>query len=122
MTIKRGGLAHKASSTPPLFIEVPIPIHECERSCVLYARGINFSFFYYFAIGFWNCSESMVFLAFFFILFYFMDIIIPVFVIYLFCIPYRTQEDHRYTKIYVNYDHLFHVRYAIPALYNAINH
>jgi len=64
----------------------------------------------------------MVFLAFFFIFFFFMDIIIPVFVIYLFCIPNRTQEDHRYTKIYVNYDHLFHVRYAVPVLYNAINH
>ena len=32
--IKRGGLAHKTSLTPPLFIEVPVPSQESERSCI----------------------------------------------------------------------------------------
>ena len=45
---------HKASLTPSPFIEVPVQIHDIERSCLL-----DFSCFQKFSIGFWNCSDSV---------------------------------------------------------------
>ena len=40
---------HKSSLTPYLFIEVPVPRHESERSCIY-----EFCLFLRFSIGFWN--------------------------------------------------------------------
>jgi len=55
--------AHKTSLTPPLFIEVPEPRQEIERSCTC-VLGYIFYFFLWFSIGFWNCSHSVVFYLF----------------------------------------------------------
>jgi hypothetical protein len=41
---------HKTSSSPPLFIEMPVPSQESEWSWV-YVRDIEFSFFYDFSIA-----------------------------------------------------------------------
>ena len=41
---------HKTSSTPPLFIEMPVPSQESEWSWV-YVKDIEFSFFYDFSIA-----------------------------------------------------------------------
>jgi len=44
-------LAHKTSLTLPLFIEVPVPSQESERSCMyICARGMDFATFYNFYI------------------------------------------------------------------------
>ena len=34
--------------------------HHC---LILFGKGIDFASFYYFSYGFWNCSESVVFLG-----------------------------------------------------------
>ena len=44
--------AHTTSITPPLFIEVPVPIQESERSCICVLRGIDFTSFCDFDIWF----------------------------------------------------------------------
>ena len=61
-------LDHTTILTPPLCIEVPVPSQETERSCIsvlevmyLCAKGIEFASFYDFAIGCWNCLDSVVF-------------------------------------------------------------
>jgi hypothetical protein len=55
---------HEITLTPTLFIEVSVPSHEKNRPvCV---EGIEFSSFYDFSIEIWNCSDSVVFLAFHF--------------------------------------------------------
>jgi hypothetical protein len=51
---------HKTSLTPPLFIEVPVPCQESERSCIC-VRGIEFATFYDFSVGIWKCSDNVVF-------------------------------------------------------------
>jgi len=52
--------AHSTSLTPPHYIEVPVPSHENDESsiCVLEV----FTFLYEFSIGYWNCSDSVIFL------------------------------------------------------------
>jgi hypothetical protein len=55
------GWVNKASLTLPLFTEVPVPSQESEHSCVCVLVGIDFASFYDFSIGFWNCSDSVVF-------------------------------------------------------------
>ena len=50
------------SLNPVTFFEVPVPGQESEWSCNLCVNGINFAFLYAFSIGFWKCSECVVFL------------------------------------------------------------
>ena len=52
--------------TLPLFIKVPVPSRESERSCIC-IQGVSILFFYDFDICFCNCSTSMIFLVFHFI-------------------------------------------------------
>ena len=59
--------SHKTSLTSPLFIEVPVPSQESGWSCMCVLEVIGIVPFYVFSIGFWNCSDSMVFCAFQFI-------------------------------------------------------
>jgi hypothetical protein len=54
ISLRRQVWAHKNSLTLPLLIEVPVPSQESKQSCIC-VRGINF------LIGFWNCSDSVVF-------------------------------------------------------------
>ena len=54
---------HKTSLTPPHFIELPVPSQESERSCI-YVLGLSILPFCDFSIGFWNFSDSVVFLSF----------------------------------------------------------
>ena len=68
--------ANKASLTPSLFIEVPVPSHESQRSCICVLRGtkpwksevmyfcingIDFASFYNFCIELWTFSDSVIF-------------------------------------------------------------
>ena len=59
-------LVLKTSLTPPLFIEVPVPCQERERSCIC-VSGIDFASFNDFSIRFWNCSDSVALFVFHFI-------------------------------------------------------
>ena len=53
---------HRASLIPPLFVEVPVPKQESERSCIC-VLGCRFGSFYDFEKEwFQNCSDSVVFL------------------------------------------------------------
>ena len=54
---------HKANLIPPLFIEVPVPSQESERSCFC----IDLVSFYDFSIEFWNCCYRVVYVVFHFI-------------------------------------------------------
>ena len=54
--------ANKTTLTLALFIEVPVQSQENERSCIC-VIGIDFTSFYDFDIGVWNCSNNVVFLA-----------------------------------------------------------
>ena len=58
---------HEANLTPPLFIEVPVPSQESERSCirVLAVSILPLSSIVF--IDFWKCSESVVFFVLHFI-------------------------------------------------------
>ena len=56
ISLRRQVWAHKNSLTLPLLIEVPVPSQESKQSCIC-VRGINF------LIGFWNCSDSVVFFS-----------------------------------------------------------
>jgi hypothetical protein len=55
--------AHKTSLTPPLFIEVSV-LRQVMYLCV---RIIDCVSFCDFSIGFWNCSNSVVYFVFHFI-------------------------------------------------------
>ena len=48
------------SSSPPLFIEMPVPSQECEWSyiCVLGVPNLSLSTNIF--IGYWNCPDSVV--------------------------------------------------------------
>ena len=50
--------ANTTDSTPPLFIKVPVPSQESDRSCIL---CVKFDSFYDFSIGLCNCSDSVIF-------------------------------------------------------------
>ena len=52
---------HQASLPPPLFIEVPVPSPESERSCICVV-GVSICFFLRFFILFWNCSDIVLIL------------------------------------------------------------
>ena len=59
------------SLTPSFFIEVPVPSQQGQRPCiyVLEVSIMTLFFFNDFAIGFWNCSDSVIF--------YFILILVP---------------------------------------------
>jgi len=57
--------AHRSSLTPPFFVEVPDPGQASEQSCICVV-GYQFGT-YDFSIGFWNCSDHVVFFVFHFI-------------------------------------------------------
>jgi len=57
---------HKTSLTPPLYIEVPVPTEECEWSCICMLGLSNFASIYDLSIGYWNCSDNIVFFVFHF--------------------------------------------------------
>jgi hypothetical protein len=61
------GLAHTTIFTPPLFIEGHVRSQESERSLYLCARSIDIASSNDFAIGFWNCSNSVFFSVFFYL-------------------------------------------------------
>ena len=48
---------NKSNLTPPLFIEVPVPRKESDRSCICF-RGVDFGSSYDYSNGFRNCSDS----------------------------------------------------------------
>ena len=50
------------------FIEVSVPSQESEVVMDLCVKGINISSFYDFDIWFWNCSDSVSFFIFHFIM------------------------------------------------------
>ena len=50
----------ESSFTCAGLIEVPVPSQESELSCICVLRASIFVSFYDFAIGFWNCSDSVV--------------------------------------------------------------
>ena len=58
------------SLTPSFFIEVPVPCQRGQRPCI-YVLGVSIMtlFLNDFAIGFWNCSDSVIF--------YFILILVP---------------------------------------------
>jgi hypothetical protein len=62
MSLRWGGgaWAHKTSLISSLFIEVSVPRQESQQSymCV---RVVDFVSFNCFEMGFWNCSDSVVF-------------------------------------------------------------
>jgi hypothetical protein len=47
---------------------VPVPCEESNQSYICVLEFINYASFYYITIGYWNCSNGVVF--FFFILFH----------------------------------------------------
>ena len=52
-----------SSLTPPIVIEVQLPLQESELSCIchcLCVRSVNVASFYDFSIVFWNCSDNVV--------------------------------------------------------------
>jgi hypothetical protein len=53
--------SNKTSLMPPLFIEVPVPGHLSETVMHLCIMGIDVASFLDCSIGFWNCSDSVVF-------------------------------------------------------------
>jgi hypothetical protein len=57
------GLAHKTSLTPPLLIEVSVPSQESKWSCICVRSTVLIYILPLsdFAIGFWNCSDIVVF-------------------------------------------------------------
>ena len=55
--------ANKTSVTPSLFIEVPVPNQQSERSYIM-CYWYRFCLFLRFSLGFWNCSDSVVFVCF----------------------------------------------------------
>ena len=62
---KRGRLRpNKTSLTPPLFIEVPVPSQECERSCIFLLVASILPLSTNFLGGFWKYSDSVVFFVF----------------------------------------------------------
>ena len=55
-------LAHTTSLAPPHFIEVLLSRQICKRLCIC-VIGVSVCLFLRFCfIGFWNCSDSMIFL------------------------------------------------------------
>ena len=88
------GWVNKASLTLPLFTEVPVPSQESEQSCVCVLVGIDFASFYDFSIGFWNCSDRVVF--FFFVLFF--NNITVTGIIYHGCNFYRWRKQQYFEK------------------------
>jgi len=54
----------KLVSPATCFIEVPVPRHESEGSCIFVLGVSNLLLFTIFSIGFWNCSDSVVFFVF----------------------------------------------------------
>ena len=63
--IWRFGSIKLVFKTPPLvFIEVSVPRHESEWSCI-FALGVSILLlFKIFSVGFWNCFDSVVFFVF----------------------------------------------------------
>ena len=59
--------SNKTSLMPPLFIEVPVPGPLSETVMHLCIMGIDVASFLDCSIGFWNCSDSVVFLVFHFV-------------------------------------------------------
>jgi hypothetical protein len=57
------GWAHQ-TMIPAILIEVPVPSQESERSCISLLFVSMFVSFYDLSIGFWKCSDSVVFLFF----------------------------------------------------------
>ena len=51
----------QSSLSQQIFIEVPVPSQECERSCI---SVLSISTFYDFSNGFWICSDSVVLFVF----------------------------------------------------------
>ena len=62
-------VAHRTSLTPPLLLKYLFQAKKKKRCHVLCVRGVDFESFYNFDIAFYNCSDSMVFLFLFFIIF-----------------------------------------------------
>jgi len=54
-----------AHNTPPLFIEVTVPSHESQGSCIC-VLGVSI---HYFDIWFWNCPDMLLFVLRFFSLY-----------------------------------------------------
>ena len=63
ISLRREVWAHKTSLISPLFIELPVTNQESAPSCNLCVNGIDFASSYYFSIGFWKCSDSVVFFS-----------------------------------------------------------
>ena len=57
------GLVHKTSLILPLSIEVSVAIQESGSSCMC-VRYIDYASVYDFFVGFWNCSNRVVFFVF----------------------------------------------------------
>jgi hypothetical protein len=58
-SLRREIWTHLISLTPPLFIDVSVPDHENEQLCFR-VLGVFVLPLYYFAIGSWNCCDSVV--------------------------------------------------------------
>ena len=58
---KEGGLAHKTSSSPPLFIEVPVPSQECEQSYIFVLEVSFLPLSTIFLLEFWSFVEFSYF-------------------------------------------------------------
>ena len=52
--------------TQPLIIDVPVPCLESEQSCICVLEVSNLPLSTIFSIGFWKCSNSVVFFVFHF--------------------------------------------------------
>ena len=57
--------AHKTRLTQPPFTEVHRPSQERKRSCISVLE-VSILTLFVFAIGYWNCSDTMVFFTFHF--------------------------------------------------------
>ena len=55
--------ANKTNLTPPILVRVSVSNPESERSCIC-VKDIDLVFVYTFAIGFYKCSDSVVFFCF----------------------------------------------------------
>jgi len=64
MSLRVDVRAHKASLTPPLFIEVSVPSQESERSCICVLVVSILPLSTFFSIIFCSCSEVVIILVF----------------------------------------------------------
>jgi hypothetical protein len=60
-------LVNEADFTAPLFIGVPVPSKESEWACICVLGVLILSLSSNFSVGFWSCSDSVVFFVYHFL-------------------------------------------------------